>query len=167
MDLKTAPRSYLVGMHNPIIHTATIIMAWTRLFASFPNIKELLCILVHDIGYLGQTSIDGEDNRHPEFGAQMCSVLGHEYYQLCIAHSREYAQLLGLPLSRLGYADKGSVLMYPNWLFKRLIYLGGEAEEYHRTTRTRKWGFPVDVRLIKADYKEWFRNNFPTFLRLT
>lgn len=166
--LKPAFRSYLLGMHNPIIHTATVVMAWSRLFCILPSIKEFLCILVHDIGYLGQASIDGKDNHHPEFGARMCYLLGQQYYELCIAHSRDYAKSLDLPLSKLGYADKGSVLMYPNWLFKRLIYLGGEADEYHRTTKTRKWGYPVDVRLIKADYEQWFANNFPDFsMRLT
>jgi hypothetical protein len=159
--MRTAVRSYLVGMHNPIIHSATVLVAWIKIYKGLPSIKESICIFVHDIGYLKQTAIDGDDNNHPELGAKMCRLFGPEYFNLCIAHSRDYAKKLKLPLSKLGYADKGSVLIYPNWIFKRLIYLGGEAQEYHRTTKSKKWGYPVQVRLIKADYQRWMDNNVP------
>ena len=148
-------------MHNPIIHSAGVILGWIKLFGELPSVKEFLCILVHDIGYLGQSTIDGEDNRHPEFGARMCRLLGDKYFTLCIAHSRQYARNLGLPLSKLGYADKYAVLVIPNLPYEWLIKVGGEAQEYHETTKTRKWGFPVQVDLIKADYRRWLQENHP------
>jgi hypothetical protein len=86
----------------------------------------------------------------------MCRIFGEYYFRLCIAHSRDYAKKFGLPLSQLGYADKYSVLIYPDWIFSVLIHLGGEAEEYHKTTKTGKWGVPIDVRRIKSDYRKWF-----------
>lgn len=132
---------------------------WIKTFKAMPSLGETVCIVFHDIGYATQDTIDGADNRHPELGARMCGVLGQKYYDMCIAHSRDYARKLGLPLSKLGYADKGSVLQYPDWFFKRLIVLGGEAQEYYQTTKTRKWGIPVQVCLIKADYQRWIDNN--------
>ncbi len=158
--MRTAIRSYLFGMHNPLLHSATVTRAWIQLYGKLPSMREGLCIAVHDIGYLTQTSIDGKDNRHPELGARMCGRLfGQKYFSFCIAHSREYAKKFGLPLSKLGYADKGSVLMYPDRLFSWLIKIGGEAEEYHRTTKTGKWGIPYNVKLIKADYRCWMLKN--------
>jgi len=154
--VRTAVKSLLVGMHNPAIHGLFVGMSWPKLFGELPSFRESLCILVHDLGYLQQTTLDGDDNRHPEFGAKMARLLGEEFWLLCITHSRDYAKQLHQPLSKLGYADKYSVLLYPDWLFKRLIYSGGEAAEYHRTTKTRKWGFPVDVKLIKKSYRIWF-----------
>jgi hypothetical protein len=158
--MKTAIRSYLFGMHNPILHSITITIAWIRLFHTLPSFKELLCIIFHDIGYLRQTTIDGDDNKHPEFGAYLCgALLGKKYYLLCIAHSRDYAKNLNIPLSKLGYTDKASILIYPNWLFNLIIHFGGEADEYHRTTKTAKWGFPVEVQKIKNDYEKWLNEN--------
>jgi hypothetical protein len=157
MKMKTAPRSYFAGMHNPILHSATVIIAWIKIYKHSPSIKESICILVHDIGYLKQTSLDGSDNRHPELGAMMAqTAFGKKYYELCLAHSRDYAKKYKTPLSKLGYADKYSILILPNWIFNLLIHLGGEAEEYHRTTKTNKWGKPIDVKRIKADYQKWF-----------
>lgn len=142
-------------MHNPLIHGLFVTLAWIKLYGKMPSLLEALCILVHDFGYLQQTTLDGEDNKHPELAARMCRLFGRKYYLLCLCHSREYSQKLHRPLSKLGYADKCSVILYPNWLFKWLITIGGEAEEYHRTTTTKKWGYPVDVKLIKKSYLEW------------
>ena len=158
--MRTALRSFLLGMHNPITHSLSVLIAWIRIYHSLPSPKEMICILFHDVGYILQSSIDGADDRHPELGAWFCGRwLGQKYYLMCIGHSRVYAKKLRIPLSKLGYADKASILVYPNWLFKRLIYSGGEAQEYHRTTTTRKWGVPVEVKLIKADYRRWVERN--------
>ena len=158
--MTVAKRSFLVGMHSPLWHTATVVVGWVKLFQRLPSLKEFVCILFHDIGYLCQSSIDGEDNRHPELGARMCGVLfGRGFFNLCICHSRDYANRFGLPLSKLGYADKYSVLVYPNCVFEWLIKFGGEANEYHNTTTTRKWGYPIRVELIKADYARWVSQN--------
>lgn len=158
--MRPALRSYLMGMHNPILHSASVIIAWIKLYYKLPSFKELICIIFHDIGYVQQTSINGNDDKHPELGAQLCGLFGQKYYLLCIGHSRGYADKLGIPLSKLGYADKASILVYPDWFFKIMITIGGEADEYHRTTTTRKWGYPVEVKRIKADYERWLMKNF-------
>lgn len=151
-------------MHNPIVHTATVLTAWIKIFKCLPSTKETICIIVHDIGYITQTSIDGSDNRHPELGARMCGrAFGSEYFDFCIAHSRDYAKKRGVPLSKLGYADKASVLVYPDAFFKILIKVGGEAQEYLETSKTWKWGYPYQVKLIKADYRRWVHLNAPSY----
>ena len=153
-------RSVLFGMHNPIIHGFLVSIAWKKIYQETPNFKEFVCILLHDIGYIEQNFIDGKNDRHPELGAKICGRLfGKNYYILCITHSRYYAKKLGLPLSRLGYADKYSVLLIPNLIYKPLIYLGGEAQEYHKTTKTKKWGYPINTKLIKTEYYNWWLKN--------
>jgi len=157
--MKTGLRSYLVGMHNPILHTIVIVIAWIRMYHGLPSFKELICIMLHDVGYIKQATIDSPDDKHPELGAWLCgAMLGRKYYFLCIAHSRIYAKKLNISLSKLGYADKGSILAIPDWVFRLMIFSGGEAQEYHRTTKTKKWGFPVDIKLIKADYARWVKD---------
>jgi hypothetical protein len=86
--------------------------------------------------------------------------MGKQYYKLCICHSRDYAKKLNLPISKLCYADKAALLQLPNWFFKQQIWIGGEASEYHRTTKTKKWGFPINVFLIKKEYQKWLNSNF-------
>lgn len=153
-------RSVTIGMHNPIIHGLLVFLAWKKIYRKSPTIKELVCILLHDIGYIKQDFIDGKGDKHPELGAKVCGkMFGKDYYILCIAHSRDYAKRLGKPLSKLGYADKYSVLLIPNIIYKPLIYLGGEAQEYHRTTKTKKWGYPINTKLIKEDYLKWWKEN--------
>ncbi len=155
-------RSIIIGMHNPIIHGLLVVLAWRKIYRKSPSLKELICILLHDIGYIKQDFIDGNGDKHPELGAKICGWLfGKKYYILCITHSRNYAKKLNLPLSKLGYADKYSVILIPNLIYKPLIYLGGEAEEYHRTTKTRKWGYPIQTQLIKDDYLRWWMHNSP------
>jgi len=153
-------RTVLIGMHNPIIHGILVSLAWKKIYKKYPTFKEMICILFHDVGYTTQNIIDGENDTHPELGAKICGFLfGEEYYYLCIAHSRAYAKKTGLPLSKLGYSDKYSIILIPNIIHKVLIYSGGEAQEYHRTTQTKKWGYPINTKKIKEDYKKWWSKN--------
>jgi len=156
-------RSVIIGMHNPLFHGFFVTLAWKKIYKHYPSVKELVCILLHDIGYVKQNFIDGNNDKHPELGAQICGYLfGKKYYNLCIAHSRDYARKLGLHLSKLGYADKYSVLLIPNIIYKPLIYLGGEAQEYlkkNKITKTWKWGYPISILLIKEDYYKWWLDN--------
>lgn len=78
-------RSVTIGMHNPIIHGFLVMLAWKKIFHQNPSFKEIVCILFHDIGYINQNFIDGDDDKHPELGAKICGWLfGKEYYILCI-----------------------------------------------------------------------------------
>jgi hypothetical protein len=155
--MKKGLRSYLFGMHNPFVHVFFVYRACHKIYNKRPGIKETVCILLHDIGYIHQDFLDGPEDHHPELGAKISGWLfGQEYYNLCIAHSRDYAKKNGIELSKLGYADKYSVLLMPDRLYHHIIYAGGEAQEYNRTTKTKKWGYPIQVALIKKDYQKWW-----------
>lgn len=152
-------RSVLFGMHNPIIHGIFVYLAWIRIYHEIPSLREIICILFHDIGYIKQNIIDGDSDKHPEMGAKICGQLfGKEYYNLCIAHSRDYANKLNLSLSKLGYADKYCVFMTPNLLYLIIGYTGGEAKIYFEDTKNMKWCYKR-INIIKEGYKKWWINN--------
>jgi len=153
--VNTGLRSYIAGMHHPIFHSAAVTIGWIKLYSQLPSIKEFLCIIFHDIGYIAQKYVDGPDDRHPELGARMCSIFGTQYYILCATHSRDYSRKLKLHVSKLCYADKYALLVYPNWFHWLLIHFGGEVYEYYSKVEGNKWGCPVDIRLLKADYNSW------------
>ena len=45
-------RTYLIGYHNPIIHSYFVTKAWKRIYNSYPKCREFICILLHNIGYI-------------------------------------------------------------------------------------------------------------------
>lgn len=119
----------------------------------------MVCILLHDIGYIRQNIIDGKEDKHPEMGAKICGqIFGKEYYILCISHSRDYANKFGLKLSKLGYSDKYSVFVTPNLFYLIVGYFGGEAKIEFEDTKNMKWGFKR-INIIKQGYKKWWDNN--------
>lgn len=153
-------RSVLFGMHNPIEHGIFVSLAWIKIYHEIPSLKELVCIFLHDIGYIRQDIMDGYQDKHPEMGAKICGQLfGKKYYNLCIAHSRDYAQKCGLQLSRLGYADKYSVILTPKFLQIAMIYLGGEYKNFYRITKNRKLLYSERISLINEDYQDWWNKN--------
>lgn len=109
-------RTFLIGYHNPIVHSYYVIKAWHIIFNKYPNSREFICILFHDIGYIEQrkSNVNPEVDIHPILGAKICgSLFGKEYYNLCIAHSRDYAKKLNIPISKLCYADKYGAVLIP------------------------------------------------------
>lgn len=153
-------QTLLIGIHNPILHGFLVFLAWKKIYHKCPSFKETICILLHDIGYIKEKNPQNNDDRHPEIGARLCgSLFGLDYQILCLAHSRVYAERLGVPLSRLGYADKYSVLLIPDFLYNVLLHIGGDVAEYHATTKTKKWGYPFDVEILKEEYRKWWEKN--------
>lgn len=107
-------RSIVFGYHSIVIHTLFVTLAWRKIFKTYPNAREFVCILFHDIGYISQREVQTEEDNHPELGARICGYLfGDEYYKLCIGHSRDYARKKGIKLSKLCYADKYCVILMP------------------------------------------------------
>lgn len=118
-------RTFLIGYHNPIIHTYYVTKAWKIIFKKYPNSREFICILLHDIGYIiqSQSNVSDEKDVHPLLGSKICGYLfGQEYYNFCIGHSRAYAKKKNVLISSLCYADKYSVLLI-SWKIHRFIYM--------------------------------------------
>lgn len=107
-------KSLLIGYHSLIFHTLFVTLAWKSIYKKYPNMREFICILLHDIGYIFQDELQSKEDRHPELGAKICGMLfGKKYYQLCIGHSRDYASKMGIKISKLCYADKYCTLLVP------------------------------------------------------
>lgn len=129
--MRIGTRSLLFGFHQPLIHTWFVAAAWTQLYG-FPWDFRLWCaFVVHDLGYWGKPNMDGpEGETHPEFGAKAMSIFGPGWRDFTLLHSRFYAERVGRPVSRLCMADKLAICLTPRWLWKLLISLSGERQEY-------------------------------------
>jgi hypothetical protein len=124
-------KSLLVGAHWPL-HNVMVALSWRWLYGSWPTLKEAAAIALHDIGYLGCREMDGVDGtRHPALGAAWADrFLGKEYGDLIRGHSKGYADVAGVPLSRLYGPDKLSHVFEPTWLYAWRTRWTGELEQY-------------------------------------
>jgi hypothetical protein len=140
-------RSLLVGYHSLLTHTIFVTLSWKKIYKGYPNSREFICILLHDIGYIFQENvIRSKEDKHPELGAKICGYLfGDKYYQLCIGHSRDYASNIGIELTKLGYADKYCVLLMPTKIQRIISIL-----DYGKT---------IDIYQIKETYLKWWNEN--------
>lgn len=131
--MNVGSKSLLFGVHQFILHPIFVLMAWIKLFG-LPNIREFICICLHDIGYWGKPNMDGQEgDRHPELGGKVCGRLfGEEYRNFVLGHSRFYHHKFGVPISKLYYADKYSHCILPWWIYLPLSYASGEIHEYRR-----------------------------------
>lgn len=150
--MKVGTKSLLFGVHQFILHPLVVLRAWIYLYG-LPNLKELVCIIIHDWGYLGLPNMDGnEGTKHPEFAAKLAGKwFGQEYYDLCICHSRHYAKVIGKEPSKLCWADKLCIKYNPWWFYVPISILTGEIFEYRKVS--------ADMGLIplSISHKEWFQ----------
>lgn len=151
--MNVGTRSLLFGVHQLAWHPLTVGIAWRRLYRTWPNWREWVCILVHDLGYLGSPNMDGDQGeRHPELGARIAAgLLGREYGRLVLFHSRHYARRHGAQPSRLCWADKISILVEPWWLYLPRARLSGELAEYRRNAAS------AGAVSLEASDRDWFR----------
>lgn len=149
--MKVGTKSLLFGVHHIIWHPMTVLLAWNQLYG-LPNYKELICIFIHDWGYFGCADMDGVDgSKHSEFAATIArKLLGDEYGDLCLYHSRQYSKAHGVHPSRLCYADKLSIVYEPRWFYLWRAKLTGELHLY-RDLSDEQGEFPK----ARGD-KEWF-----------
>ena len=145
-------RSLLFGVHQFLWHPFTVWLAWKELYGP-PNWREIVCILLHDVGYWGKKNMDDNEGlKHPEVGAAVAGRLfGEEYRQLVLGHSRSYAQLCEIIPSKLCWADKLSIKYESWWTYLPRALLSGELKQYR--TMADQMGF-VDKRL---GHRKWFR----------
>ena len=132
--MNVGTKSLLWGSHQFVIHPIFVAFAWVRLYGwrDLWRWQLWLCIVVHDWGYWGCVSMDGDDGlRHPERGAKIAYHLaGPLWGAFSAGHSRSYAAEIGIATSRLMRADKLGTALYPLWLYALLCSLSGEWIEY-------------------------------------
>lgn len=162
---KVGTKSVLVGVHAFWWHPITVLLAWIELYG-FPNLKELVCIFIHDLGYFGKPNMDGaEGESHPILAADWAiahldgfpkgtlmnpEFLFYRYHNLCLFHSRTCAKKYGREPSKLCWADKLSIKYDPCWFYLIRARLSGELAEYRADAA--KYGF---VPAEDSD-REWF-----------
>jgi hypothetical protein len=174
--MRVGTKSLLFGVHQVFIHPLVVTLAWRKLYGKWPTPMQLVCIIIHDWGSWGCTTMDGADGKnHPQWAAKKVSKYGHCYHDLCLYHSRHVARVPRRPVSALYYADKLSFAYMPWWLYTTLGVLTGEIYEYRKQTENnyitspkwghKKWFMVVKEEMIKlsvspsaspyADGKEW------------
>jgi hypothetical protein len=149
-------RSLLFGVHQFLWHPWTVYRAWLYLYGK-PTWREIVCIIVHDLGYWGKSDMDGEEGtRHPEVGANFASrILGEEYRKLVLYHSRHYAKLQNEVPSKLCWADKLSIQFDPKWFYLLRARSTGEIREYRQNGSSF-----VAVNMSDSEWYDWITDHF-------
>lgn len=157
--MRLGTKTILFGAHQALVHTFLVIRAWKHLYSNWPTWRDVICIAVHDLGYWGCKTIDGEDGeKHPEFGARIARhLLGDEYGDLVLLHSRSYCRKLGRHPSRLCYADKLATAICPEKLYLFLARLSGELDEY-RASSAERWELTGEGCPRSASDAAWFES---------
>lgn len=130
--LPVGSRSLLYGGHQFVIHPLCVAWAWWRLYGVPRGWRLWACFFLHDIGYWDKTDMDGAQGKyHPLRGAYFAYAwLGPAWGELCVGHSRSFANAFNRPPSRLMRADKYATVLVPLPLYVALIWLTGEWREY-------------------------------------
>lgn len=130
--MRVGTKSILFGGHCFLLHGFFVAWAWTKLYGFPRKLALWLAFFVHDLGYWGKPNMDGEEGqKHPELGAEIVGFFfGEEWQTFTLCHSRHYADLHGLPVSRLCVADKLATTLVPPWLYLLLVRASGEIHEY-------------------------------------
>lgn len=111
--MKQGTVSVLIGCHS-VFHSILVILAWIKLYHTFPTWWQLVCIVLHDIGHWGLDYLDDVDAKrsHWELGARVSGwLLGKRGYLFSAGHDK-YS---GYPLSPLSKADKYAWHIAPTW----------------------------------------------------
>jgi hypothetical protein len=159
-------KSFLYGAHQFLLHPLMLAIAWTKLFGFPFDPRIWAAFLLHDIGYVGCTDMDGATgSRHPERGARVMAFLfGKAWGDFSLFHSRSYAQQAGSEISRLCVADKYATAIMPLWLATFLVTLTGEIKEYMAAPQIQSHAtITGDVRMYCRDFRnhlaKWVAEN--------
>lgn len=154
--MRTGRKSILFGVHQFIWHPITVLLAWIELYG-FPNWKEIVCIIIHDWGYWFCEHMDDlKGKTHPAWAADKAMKwFGPEYYCLCLYHSRAFVKKHNRRLSKLGWADKLSLLYDPWWFYLPRAWLSGELKEYRNESSTKK---QLAANKTHREWFKWIRN---------
>lgn len=135
-------KSILFGSHS-IIHSILVYISWVILYKSLPSFKETVCILIHDIGYIGMNYVTDKSNEgHAELGAYIAKKLfGPTYEEFVLGHSSAAQRKFCVVSSKLEKPDEYSWIIAPIWWIKWNMFLEG---------------FKVDP----VEYKKAIKENF-------
>jgi hypothetical protein len=151
--MKIGTKSLLFGVHQFFWHPLTVFRAWKRLYGR-PNLRESICILVHDWGYWRAGDMDGSiGGLHPELGARIIGRLFDDAHRdLVLLHSRRYARGRGLEPSKLCWADKLSIMYDPDWFYLLRARASGELDEYRHQA-----GYHIPIQQSDRAWLRWIK----------
>ena len=153
--MRVGTKRVIFGVHAILVHPFFVAWAWSRLYG-FPWDPRLwLAFLVHDIGYLGKSNMEGpEGQQHVVLGGRIMGWLfGPEWRVFTLCHSRHWAESVGKSYSKLCLADKLAFVLTPAWLYIPMARLSGELQEYMRVSSERQLGGRVssfELSLLKS-----------------
>lgn len=114
--MKEGTKTWFFGYHS-IVHSIAVLIAWKKLYGEFPKPWQFVCILIHDIGYIGRDHLkDGTNLEHSVLGGKIAyKLFGTRGWEFVVGHSRKDAEHYNLPLSDLEPPDDYSALIVPEW----------------------------------------------------
>jgi len=130
-------KSYLFGCHQFFMHPLMVIIAWIKLFNSFPMFWELVCIFLHDIGHIGKNYLSDyeQKKKYWELGANIADKLfGKKGYYLIALHTKQ-SGIGKNAQSTLLYADKYSWVIAPVWWLR----LNDKVEAFGKQRSLETW----------------------------
>lgn len=116
LQLAEGTKSVLFGAHSPI-HSFYVTLAWKQLYGTWPSLQELVCIWLHDLGYIGKNYITNKSNAgHADLGAWIAYKL-FDYCGWCLVmgHSSEAQKKWCIDESKLALPDDWSWAIAPLW----------------------------------------------------
>lgn len=109
-------KSYLFGCHHFFMHPLFVLIAWVKLYRSWPKPWELACIFLHDIGHIGKQYLSDYNQKktHWVLGAEIAyKLFGMKGYEMVAGHVTQ----AGVLRSKLYRPDKHSwVIAWKWWL---------------------------------------------------
>jgi len=88
--MKEGTKSVLFGCHS-FIHSFYVLKAWTILHKEWPNWWQIICIMIHDIGYLGKNYLSNKEEykMHWFLGARLAGELfGKKGFDFVASHTK-------------------------------------------------------------------------------
>ena len=113
-EMTEGTRSYLAGCHHFFFHPLFVLIAWVKIYRSWPKGWELVCIFLHDIGHIGTNYLTyhSEKKKHWRLGAYIAyRMFGRKGFKMVAGHTGSS----GFPRSKLYLPDKHSWLEAWKW----------------------------------------------------
>lgn len=173
--MKVGTKSILFGCHQFLWHPLTVLLAYRKLFRTWPDFYGCLCIFFHDWGYWGCGDIDGNEGKlHPLLGAQIVGKLVywfdrwkkidrfpamlHAGFQAerCLLHSGSTARDNNMKPSDICWADKYCVCLEPDWFYLFRTWLSGESKEFVQRAIDSKH---IPAGSTNLQWHRWYQGN--------
>lgn len=143
--MKQGTKSILFGSHSTI-HSILVWRAWCILYHEQPEVWQVACIFLHDIGHIGKNYSDNINEKHQHWilGANIARKLfGQKGFDLIAGHDGYN----NMPKSKLYKADKYSWYISPYWW----LWLNNIIEPYIR--------FGMGNREAIIEFQAWVKKN--------